>query len=175
MVQEWCNWLAKGHLVFCSQDYLLMTGHADVNRRHQCRSNTFASSMPSLVLSVLPSKLRKHPPAKRHLGHQPGGLTQFIMQVDFSLEARDNVLDVLHGKFSMPKAMEKLAYIHKVRNVFQYMRNPAHELLRWNQRETWTPDDDAFTFTIKSVMRNLCMRRWRPDRCFSTSLLSPTS
>ena len=93
------------------------------------------------------------------------------MQVDFNTSERANVLDVLGKKFHKPKALHKLAYIQDVRHVFQYMRNPAHEVLRWDQRIIRRPEDDAFTFTMKAAMRNLCARRWQPERCFEADKL----
>ncbi|KAK9842907.1 hypothetical protein WJX74_004204 [Apatococcus lobatus] len=100
-----------------------------------------------------------------------GQMMKVLPKVDFNTSERDNILDLLEKRFRKSKALHQLAYISDVRHVFQYMRNPAHEVLRWDQRSIRRPEDDAFTFTIKAAMRNLCGRRWQPERCFDPAKL----
>lgn len=82
-------------------------------------------------------------------------------------EDRKNAIDLLESSFDEADALKRIKYIHKVKNVFQYMLNPAHELIRWDKRSTLEPQDDTFTFTMKSVLRHICSnstitsnRRW---------------
>lgn len=50
----------------------------------------------------------------------------------------------------------RLQYIYSVRHVFQYALNPAHELVTFRNRAKLQRLDDAFTFTLKSVLRTWC-------------------
>jgi hypothetical protein len=80
-------------------------------------------------------------------------------------ENGQNAVVQLADKFNQSEALDRLNYIHDVRHVFQYMRNPVHELIRWNDRATRRTEDDAFTFTMKSVLRNICSRGLLPSQC----------
>ena len=54
----------------------------------------------------------------------------------------------------------------QVAHVFQYSLNPVHELIRFDQLWMVDPDDDAFTFTWKAVLRRLCEHgKLKPERC----------
>ena len=76
-----------------------------------------------------------------------------------------NIVEMIEGLFDREKAVQQIQEIHRVRHVFQYMLNPAHELIRWDQRAYMHSDDDAFTFTMKSVLRNICSRGWCSRHC----------
>ena len=77
-----------------------------------------------------------------------------------------NVIDILHEDFKPEHALERLRYIHEVAHVFQYMLNPVHELIRFDQLGAVAPEDDAFTMTVKSALKNMCQRGMLPaHRC----------
>ena len=77
-----------------------------------------------------------------------------------------NALDVLRGAFDEGGALAQLAYTHAVRHAFQYMLNPVHELVRFDQLAALTAEDDALTMTLKAALRNLCGRGLLPaGRC----------
>ena len=80
------------------------------------------------------------------------------MQELIEENATMNAIDALFERFNRHTTLAQLQYIHEVRHVFQYSLNPAHDLLRWDQRAQRDHHDDAFTFTMKAVMRNLCAR-----------------
>jgi hypothetical protein len=50
----------------------------------------------------------------------------------------------------------KLKALQAVRRVFQYALNPDHYLISWKARADLDPRDDAFTFSMKSLLRGLC-------------------
>lgn len=77
----------------------------------------------------------------------------------------ENVVSILEKTFDKGNALQRISYIHSVRHVFQYMLNPVHELIRWDQKGRLHQDDDAFTFTMKSVLRNVCSRGWCSQQC----------
>ena len=83
------------------------------------------------------------------------------------IEGQDgqNIVDILWDGFNQEDALRRIEYIHSVRHVFQYMVNPRHELVAWSQRSKMHPNDDAFTFTLKSVLRKLCQDGWLAERC----------
>ena len=81
-----------------------------------------------------------------------------MVQEEYLQEGSENIIDVLLKQHDGKKALEMLHYIHTVRHVFQFSLNPRHELLLWHRRDSRDMEDDAFTFTIKAVMRNLCER-----------------
>lgn len=70
-----------------------------------------------------------------------------------------NAIEVLEDQFEEQTALDQLLYIHQVRHVFQFSLNPAHELIRWDQKQTRHSQDDAFTFTMKALMRHLCLQQ----------------
>lgn len=50
----------------------------------------------------------------------------------------------------------KLHRLHQIKRVFQYALNPDHYLIRWQDRNKRVPGDDAFTFSMKALLRGLC-------------------
>ncbi len=76
-----------------------------------------------------------------------------------------NIITLLWDDFDQEAALKRIEYIHSVRHVFQYMVNPKHELVAWSQRSKLHPEDDAFTFTLKSVLRKVCQDGWLSERC----------
>lgn len=65
----------------------------------------------------------------------------------------------------------KLGALWKVRRVFQYALNPDHYLIRWQDRDSRHAKDDAFTFTMKALLRGLCRQ---PGFMSSTQCQEPT-
>lgn len=74
-------------------------------------------------------------------------------------EETENAIDRLDAQFDEQTALDQLSYIHEVLHVFQFSLNPAHELIRWDQQGHRDSRDDAFTFTMKSVMRHSCKQQ----------------
>jgi hypothetical protein len=86
---------------------------------------------------------------------------------------RANVIDLLQAQHNESSALLMLAEVHRVRRVMQFSLNPDHELLRFGE-PMWQLQhgDDAFTFTMKAVMRRLCSQgRISAERCGVTARL----
>lgn len=66
---------------------------------------------------------------------------------------------LLQQNFDEDIALDQLKYMFSVRHVFQYSLNPDHTLLTYTHRDVISPADDAFTSTIKAILRNLCKKR----------------
>jgi hypothetical protein len=61
---------------------------------------------------------------------------------------------------------DMFVYVAHHRHMFQYMLDPVHELLTVDSTGVIHCFDDAFTSSIKAVMRNACRRGLLPlDRC----------
>ena len=76
------------------------------------------------------------------------------------------MIDLLQARFNRTEATAMLAQLHRVQRVMQYMLNPDHDLLRFDQMGQMGADEDAFTFSLKAVMRRLCQQRKLPaKRC----------
>lgn len=58
----------------------------------------------------------------------------FVRHVDESLfvpaGANASVVDILAQEHTTADALDSLQYLHNLAHVFQYMENPAHELIR---------------------------------------------
>ncbi len=73
-------------------------------------------------------------------------------------ENATNILDVLRQKFDGKTVRRQLQYLIDVQHVFQFSLNPNPDVIAWDQRHERSHEDDAFSFTMKAVMRNLCGR-----------------
>lgn len=77
-----------------------------------------------------------------------------------------NIFDVLKENFEEFTALDRLAYTLPRVHVFQYSLNPREEdVVLWGEENLLHPEDDAYTFTLKAVMRNACARGMLPKRC----------
>jgi hypothetical protein len=92
-------------------------------------------------------------------------LMTVVPEQEVTRENATNVIRALANAFNEQDALERIRYIHSIRQVFQYMRNPAHEVVLWSERATVHAEEDAFTFSLKTVMRDACTRSWLPNRC----------
>lgn len=72
---------------------------------------------------------------------------------------RANVMDLLQSQHNESSALLMLAEVHRVRRVMQFSLNPDHDLQQFGE-PMWQlqHEDDAFTFTMKAVMRRLCSK-----------------
>jgi hypothetical protein len=95
-------------------------------------------------------------------GSGPGGF------MDTSSPAhKENVIDILQQlAFNQTSTVQMLGRLHGVRHVMQFALNPNHDLLRFDQMHMLQNDDDAFTFSIKALMRRICKRNL--EKCQTT-------
>lgn len=64
------------------------------------------------------------------------------------------------------QTLAKQEFLHEHMHVMQYAINPTHEVIRFDEMFLERIEDDAFTFTWKAVLRNLCQRKTLPaNRC----------
>jgi len=76
---------------------------------------------------------------------------------DFTLIVDVNTTDIisLMRNVSIEHRKKMILNQREIRNVFQFAIQPQYELLRWSEVDKLDPADDAFTFTIKALMKNL--------------------
>mmetsp|Transcript_3023 Transcript_3023/g.8820 ORF Transcript_3023/g.8820 Transcript_3023/m.8820 type:complete len:679 (+) Transcript_3023:373-2409(+) len=67
-----------------------------------------------------------------------------------------NAIDVLQAAFTEEKALERASRLHEVKHVFLYALNPDHALIRWDEAYGVHPLDDAFTASMKALLRRSC-------------------
>lgn len=81
-----------------------------------------------------------------------------------------NVVDVL-AYFPAKDVIQRQDYVRRHGHVFAYMLDPVHELLTVDRLQHMDCMDDAFTFSIKQLMRNLCRRRLiSKERCLHSTI-----
>lgn len=86
------------------------------------------------------------------------------------------LLQAVLAQASPERALEGLRYSHSVRQLFQYSLNPKHELITFAAMNKVHKLDDAFTFTIKSVLRHLCRQAQLPaHKCSAATSLAQTT
>lgn len=66
-----------------------------------------------------------------------------------------SVLDYLRA-FSSDTRASMLAHLQRVSHVFQYAVQPNHLLVRWDSVSAIHARDDAFTMSLKAVLRHVC-------------------
>lgn len=74
----------------------------------------------------------------------------------------DNFFDVLVNTTSMPERIGMITALQRVAHVFQYAVNPSYSLITFEAMHLIEPSDDAFTASVKGVLRNLCSRKVLP-------------
>lgn len=78
-----------------------------------------------------------------------------------------SIVDVLNG-MQQQRRHDMFEYVAQRRHLFQYMLDPVHELLTVDDEGVIHCFDDAFTASIKAVIRNACRRGLMPQaRCGS--------
>lgn len=95
-------------------------------------------------------------------------LMELVPLTLLSSNSSRNVIDILTEAFIPDAAVQRLQYIQEIKHIFQYMLNPLHELIRFDQLDQIMFDDDAFTMTMKAALRQLCKQQALPEsRCAS--------
>ena len=120
------------------------------------RSMTYQTVISGSLLVVFADDYILHMPFRdvidysRFVSTFPYNTSDLMQQTPF--------IQLLQENFNENVALEQLKYMFGVRHVFQYSLNPDHKLITFAEKELLSPWDDAFTFTIKAVLRSLCKR-----------------
>jgi hypothetical protein len=80
--------------------------------------------------------------------------------------AEANSFHILKKKLHTVTLDENLAYLRSVRHVFTYAVHPNHWAVQFSTMHQISDTDDAFTASVKAVLRNLCRRNiLAKERC----------
>ena len=75
-----------------------------------------------------------------------------------------NFMGILQKQYAHKTVLlNKLEKLFTCRHVFQYALDPDHHLVSFDQRHIVSSFDDAFTFTLKAVLRTWCHHYDLPD------------
>ena len=84
-------------------------------------------------------------------------------------ESAPNIIDRLDEQVSASRRLQMVAALQRVAQVFQYVVTPVYSLVRFDTMHAVVEHDDAFTATLKAVLRNVCGRGQLPaERCSSS-------
>ncbi len=70
--------------------------------------------------------------------------------------SKNKTLESIVDNFNLTKAVDFVTNINKVSQLYQFSINPNHRLISVKNRNKIDPRDDAFTFTMKTMLRTLC-------------------
>ncbi|KAK9834600.1 hypothetical protein WJX74_005526 [Apatococcus lobatus] len=79
------------------------------------------------------------------------------LPLEQALDASVSVVAELQ-KLDMSSLVSQLEALRNVSHVMVYASDPQHKLVSFQSRWDITPQDDAFTMSVKAVLRNLCQR-----------------
>lgn len=79
-------------------------------------------------------------------------------KVECSCQGQHHVA-TLQARYSNSKmaVLPKLHAVHRVRQVYQYALEPDWLTVRWEDVAIMSPTDDALTFSLKALMRRMCL------------------
>ena len=90
--------------------------------------------------------------------------TEIVHVFDQEEVNTENVVDLLANVSLEEKAM-KTNSLWNLSRVFQYALTPKHSLISYDSRFTRDDMDDAFTFSMKALLRKLCDSQYKTVRC----------
>lgn len=81
-------------------------------------------------------------------------------------DQQDNIIDLLAATHNDTRAAAKLKALRSIRHVLQYSMQPDEQQLRLDRMHVLDNADDAYTFSWKAIVRQLCRQRALPaHRC----------
>jgi hypothetical protein len=104
-----------------------------------------------------------HPDYAKHVAFADVfNYTQMLLQMPTPAQLKksgSDYLEHLQQQHAESNSTAKLEAWQPLRRLFQYALNPNHFLVRWSERANIDPRDDAFTFTLKALLRGLCVQK----------------
>jgi len=118
------------------------------------RSVTYQAVIAGSLLVVFEDDYMLHMPFRDLIDY-----SKFVIRFSYNstdFHQQTSFTDSLQQNFDMDVALDQLEYMFNIRHVFQYSLNPDHKQITYSQKEVVSPWDDAFTFTIKALLRSFC-------------------
>lgn len=70
------------------------------------------------------------------------------------------------AEHTVEDCLSRLERIHGMRHIMHYQTQPAASLVHFDDLESKSQHDDAFTMSLKALMRALCNKdQFAPGRC----------
>lgn len=132
------------------ESWFTLMPHADFKLRNSLFDALLAPSIPV----VFDTDFAKYMPFSDILDY-----SRILAVIDEDLFVRDgrNLIDLIHETF-FDRRVEMIEYLLSIRHLFQYKLYPHHHLLNIQTRDVIDVNDDAFTFSMKRLLANLCKR-----------------
>ncbi|KAK9822431.1 hypothetical protein WJX74_006996 [Apatococcus lobatus] len=80
-----------------------------------------------------------------------------IVVVEPEYNRAETTLEAL-TKIPLDARLKRLRLLHNAQTILQYSINPDHRQIQFRTRHEQTPQDDAFTSSLKAVLQNICSR-----------------
>lgn len=92
--------------------------------------------------------------------------SEFTANVNPTALNTSNIVDILEERYPLQKRIDMALRLHQVKHVFLYSVNPQHTLVRFDEMKAIHPQDDAFTSSLKALLRHACSTGTLPaGRC----------
>mmetsp|Transcript_17054 Transcript_17054/g.50910 ORF Transcript_17054/g.50910 Transcript_17054/m.50910 type:complete len:629 (+) Transcript_17054:196-2082(+) len=101
--------------------------------------------------------------------------SEFTAVVNPKALNKSNIVDILKERFPPEKRAAMAMRLHQIKHIFLYAVNPQHTLIRFDEMAAIHPQDDAFTSSMKALLRHACSRgTLSAARCAGKPLPSQT-
>ncbi len=100
------------------------------------------------AIAVMEPVIERHLPYTDRLNY-----SHFVV---FKEATEKNVVDSLQKEFKLETALKMMETQFELKHIFQYSLYPSHHLIQVRSRNLVHANDDAFTFTVKSLIRRWC-------------------
>ena len=144
------------------ESWFTIMPHADFKLRNSLFDALLAPSLPV----VFDADYAKYMPFSQHIDYR---FILAIIDEALFVEDDEDLIGLLHKQFS-PRRLEMLEYLLSVRHLFQYKLYPDQHLINFETRNMIHGEDDAFTFSMKMLLANICDRKLVSGKRCATSV-----
>ncbi|CAK0733002.1 hypothetical protein CVIRNUC_000212 [Coccomyxa viridis] len=133
------------------ESWFTIMPHADFALRNSLFDALLAPSLPV----VFDADFARYMPFSQHIDYR-----MILAVIDEALFVGDSedLIRLIHEQY-FTRRLDMLRYLLSVRHLFQYKLYPDHHLISFQTRNRLDAEDDAFTFSMKMLLANLCRRK----------------
>jgi hypothetical protein len=96
--------------------------------------------------------------------------SEFTSVVDPAELESTNIIDILKQRHGRTSRLAMTQRLHQIKHIFLYSVNPLHTLVRFDEMGAVHPRDDAFTSSLKALLRHACAHGTLPAaKCGGTA------
>ena len=150
------------------ESWFTIMPHADFKLRNSLFDALLAPSIPV----VFDADFATYMPFKDYLDY-----SRILAVIDADLFVGDGE-DLIHLILDryFDRRIDMINYLLSVRHLFQYKLYPDHRLIGFLRRDVIDVEDDAFTFSMKMLLANLCGRELlNESRCGLFATAAPSA